>query len=125
MESKSPWWCVFRYTRPKRPFWSSTSGHFRARSLRDAIFREDATMHNFRGFMTRRRLLASLGVAALVFGVAMLFPYPRQFLFGPRVRGEPWCVWENEVRRKYAEPGDGFFADLQMGLRRWVFPGPE
>jgi HEAT repeat protein len=50
-------------------------------------------------FLTRRWLLAFLGLAALLFGVAMLHPYPRQSLFGPTIRGEPWCVWEAAVRR--------------------------
>jgi hypothetical protein len=56
-------------------------------------------MPTIRHFLTRRRLLGSLGAAALLFGVLMLHPYPRQSLFGPTIRGEPWCVWEDAVRR--------------------------
>jgi hypothetical protein len=55
-------------------------------------------MPNVRCFLSRRRLLAFLGVAAFVFGLLMLHPYPRQSLFGPTIRGKPWCVWEAEVR---------------------------
>ena len=47
----------------------------------------------------RRRLLTFAGILALLFGLAMLDPYPRQSLFGPTIRGQPWCVWEAEVRR--------------------------
>ena len=39
-----------------------------------------------RRFPLRRSLLA-----ALVFGLLMLHPYPRQSLFGPTIRGKPWC----------------------------------
>jgi HEAT repeat protein len=56
-------------------------------------------MPNFRRFLSRRWLLGFLAAAALLFGLAMLHPYPRQALFGPAIRGKPWCVWEAEVRR--------------------------
>ncbi len=56
-------------------------------------------MFAFRCFLSRRWLFALLGGAALFFGLAMLHPYPRQSLFGPTIRGKPWCVWEAEVRR--------------------------
>src|SRR6266498_1809169 len=56
-------------------------------------------MPTFRRFLSRRWLLGFVGVLALLFGLAMLHPYPRQSLFGPTIRGKPWCVWENEVRR--------------------------
>ncbi len=46
-----------------------------------------------------RRLLAFIGFLTLLFGLAMLHPYPRQALFGPTIRGVPWCVWEEEIRR--------------------------
>jgi hypothetical protein len=55
-------------------------------------------------FLTRRWLLALFGIAAVLFGVAMLHPYPRQSLFGPKIDGVPWCVWESEIRRA-ATPG--------------------
>ena len=57
-------------------------------------------MGNFRSFLSRRWFLAALGVAVLV-GLAMFHPYPRQTLFGPTIRGKPWCVWEDAVRRNY------------------------
>src|SRR5260370_18284078 len=56
-------------------------------------------MPNLRRLLSRRSLLAFLGACALLFGLAMLHPYPRQSLFGPTIRGKPWCVWEAEVRR--------------------------
>ena len=55
-------------------------------------------MPNFRRFLNRRRLLGFFAAAALLFGLVMLHPYPRQSLFGPTIRGEPWCYWEDEVR---------------------------
>ncbi|MSQ93149.1 MAG: HEAT repeat domain-containing protein [Gemmataceae bacterium] len=56
-------------------------------------------MISLRHFLSRRWLLAFLGVAALLFGLAMLHPYPRQSLFGPKIDGVPWCVWEDKIRR--------------------------
>jgi HEAT repeat protein len=35
---------------------------------------------------------------AFAASLAMLHPYPRQSLFGPTIRGKPWCVWEGQVR---------------------------
>jgi HEAT repeat protein len=55
-------------------------------------------MIDFRQFLSRRWLPAFLGGAALLFGLAMAHPYPRQSLFGPKIRGKPWCYWESEVR---------------------------
>ena len=43
-------------------------------------------------FLSRRRVLAILGVLTLLFGVAMSHPYLRQSLFGPKINGEPWCA---------------------------------
>src|SRR5262249_32469470 len=56
-------------------------------------------MPNCRRILRRRWLLALIGIAALRFGLAMLHPYPRQSLFGPTIRGKPWCVWESAVRK--------------------------
>ena len=36
----------------------------------------------------RRCLVGRLNVAALLFGLAMLHPHPRQSLFGPTIRGD-------------------------------------
>jgi HEAT repeat protein len=55
-------------------------------------------MPNFRRFLSRRWLLGFCGAAALVFGIAMSHPYPRQWLFGPTIRGKPRCYWEDQVR---------------------------
>jgi HEAT repeat protein len=55
-------------------------------------------MSNPLRFLTRRRVYVSLGALALLIGLAMLHPYPRQSLFGPTIRGKPWCVWEGKVR---------------------------
>jgi HEAT repeat protein len=46
-----------------------------------------------------------LGITVLLFGLAMLHPYPRQLLFGPRIQGLPWCVWESQIRRTAAPAG--------------------
>ena len=54
---------------------------------------------SMRKLLSRRQLVSLFAVAALLFGLAMLHPYPRQSLFGPTIRGEPWCVWEDAIRR--------------------------
>jgi len=75
-------------------------------------------MSNFRRFLSRRWLLAFLGALALLFGVAMLHPYPRQSLFGPTIRGEPWCVWEGRVRRDIN--WDEYERSLAAKVMRWL-----
>jgi HEAT repeat protein len=72
----------------------------------------------FHRLLSRRWLLAFLGSAALLFGLAMLHPYPRQSLFGPTIRGKPWCVWEGAVRR-HVHPDE---ADkiLMVKTLRWL-----
>ncbi len=55
-------------------------------------------MPRFQHLLSRRWLFAFLGVASLLLGLAMLHPYPRQSLFGPKIRGKPWCFWEAQVR---------------------------
>jgi len=74
-------------------------------------------MPNLRRFLSRRWLLAFLGVAALLFGLTMLHPYPRQSLFGPTIRGKPWCVWEDAVRR-YIHRED-YENSWQAKVMRW------
>ncbi len=54
-------------------------------------------MISFSRFLPRP-LLILVNILALLFGLAMLHPYPRQSLFGPTIRGKPWCVWEDAVR---------------------------
>ena len=56
-------------------------------------------MPNIRRFLSCRWLLGFVGIVALLFGLAMLHPYPRQSLFGPTIRGKPRCIWEAEIQR--------------------------
>src|SRR5687768_6678121 len=67
--------------------------------------------------LSRKAVLAFLGVAALLFGVVMLHPYPRQSLFGPKIRGKPWCVWEHSFRR-HVHP-EKHEQNLSGKLLRW------
>jgi HEAT repeat protein len=75
-------------------------------------------MPNFRRFLSRRWLLAFVSACALVFGLLMLHPYPRQSLFGPTIRGKPWCVWEAEVRRFVHK--EEYEKSLSARLIRWM-----
>ena len=68
-------------------------------------------MPALRRFPSRRWLLASLGIVVLLFGLAMLDPYPRQSLFGPKVDGIPWCVWEQKFRAE---------VDPEGGKESWI-----
>ena len=63
--------------------------------------------------LSRRRLLIFGGLFILLSGLAMLHPYPRQSLFGPTIRGEPWCVWESKLRRQFGTPRDSYLDKLQ------------
>jgi hypothetical protein len=75
-------------------------------------------MPSVRRFLSPRWLLAFLGTFALLFGLAMLHPYPRQSLFGPTIRGKPWCVWEGAVRRHVHI--DEYEKTLSVKLMRWM-----
>src|SRR6266542_2241224 len=75
-------------------------------------------MPNVRRILSRRSLLAFLGIVAVFFGLAMLHPYPRQLLFGPKIRGRPWCVWEDAIRRFVHE--DEYQQTLQAKAFRWL-----
>jgi hypothetical protein len=75
-------------------------------------------MSFFPRFLSRRWLLAFLGIAALLFGLAMLHPYSRQSLFGPTIRGKPWCVWEAEVRIYVHR--EEYDKTLAAKTRRWL-----
>src|ERR1700687_2638126 len=75
-------------------------------------------MASLRRFLSRRWLLAFLGAAALLFGLAMLHPYPRQSLFGPTIRSKPWCVWEAEVRHYVHR--EEYEKTLPARLMRWM-----
>ena len=72
-------------------------------------------MFPLRRFPSRLWLLAFFTGAALLFGLAMLHPYPRQSLFGPTIRGKPWCVWESAIRN-HAHHTKPLWAEL----RDWV-----
>ena len=49
---------------------------------------------------SRRWLLAYLGIAGVLAGEVMLLPHPSKLLFGPTIRGKPWCVWEDNLRQR-------------------------
>ena len=72
--------------------------------------------------LSRRRLLACLSIAALLFGLAMLHPYPRQTLFGPTIDGKPWCVWEDAIRRHAGQSRDSVPDKFLhwLGVARWT-----
>ena len=76
------------------------------------------SMPDFRRFLSRRWLLAILAVSALLFSLAMLHPYPRQSLFGPTIRGKPWCVWEDAVRH-YAHREE-YEKTMAAKMMRWL-----
>ncbi len=81
-------------------------------------------MLTFRRFLYRRWLLGVVVAAALLFGLAMLHPYPRQSLFGPTIRGEPWCVWETASRNRAREhePDRSLFEKAQGWLSMHLNP---
>jgi hypothetical protein len=70
-------------------------------------------MPDFRRFLSRRWLVGISVV--LLFGLAMLHPYPRQSLFGPKIKGEPWWVWEYKIRRALA-PRHSFFDAMAINI---------
>jgi HEAT repeat protein len=74
-------------------------------------------MPTLRRFLSRRWLLALLGASAMLFGLAMLHPYPRQSLFGPTIRGQPRCVWEAKVWRSLDR--EGYEKSLTVKMMRW------
>src|SRR5437764_15165053 len=77
----------------------SVSSRFPTPRSLEPDLKRAVVMHSLRRFLTRRWLLGFLAAAVLLFGLAMLHPYPRQSLFGPKIDGVPWYVWENEIRR--------------------------
>ena len=50
--------------------------------------------------LSSRRWLLAFAALLVIAGVPMLHPYPRQSLFGPTIRGKPWCVWEDNLRQR-------------------------
>lgn len=49
-----------------------------------------------------KKRLIQLGLAVIV-GVALTNSYPRQLVFGPKIKQLPLCVWQAEVRQKYGK----------------------
>jgi len=76
-------------------------------------------MPNFRRFLSRRWLFGFAGLTALLFGLAMLHPYPRQSLFGPKLGGVPMCVWEDRV----AQSAHNKKTDDEISTKLWVWLG--
>jgi hypothetical protein len=66
----------------------------------------------------RRLLLIYAAGPAFLFALAMLHPYPRQNLFGPKIDGVPWCVWESSIRRSVHH--QEFERPLSEKLLLWV-----
>jgi HEAT repeat protein len=84
-----------------------------------------ATMPNLRRFLSRSWLLAFLAFAAVLFGLAMLHPYPRQSLFGPTIRGKPRCVWEAAMRRAVQPESFSDKVLTWLGVEREGIPHDE
>jgi HEAT repeat protein len=83
-------------------------------------------MPSVRCFLSRRWLLAYLGVAVLIFGVAMLDTYARQSLFGPKIRGKPWCYWKCEIRWAAThQREDAKRSKWGKKIRAWLEPRHE
>ena len=68
----------------------------------------------------QRRWCRSLLWVALIFGLACLHPFVRQSIFGPKIDGIPWCVWENQVRSSRDGQKKGWVYELleKIGLIR-------
>jgi HEAT repeats len=75
-------------------------------------------MISLRRCLSRRSMLAFLVALTLLFGLTMLHPFPRQSLFGPTIRGEPWCVWEDAVRRDLI--WEKYQNTLSAKIMRWM-----
>ncbi|MCI0681367.1 MAG: HEAT repeat domain-containing protein [Gemmataceae bacterium] len=64
-----------------------------------------------------RRVLALLALALV--GAALVVPYYRQLLFGPKHQGVPLCVWQDQLRRQTLGDNDpGWLAKV----RKWFQP---
>ncbi|MBI3823791.1 MAG: HEAT repeat domain-containing protein [Planctomycetes bacterium] len=97
MESRNRCSCDSQCMRPRASCaFSASSRCPTLRSLDPEL--ERAAAMSLRRFLSRRWLFGLLAGAVVLFGLAMLHPYPRQSLFGPKIDGVPWCVWENEIR---------------------------
>src|SRR5262245_54667846 len=71
----------------------------------------------------KKRLLLAVTVLALIAGgVVLASPYPRQFLFGPKIHGVPLCAWQEDVRRKHAEHEEKTFVQKVL---EWLKHGRD
>ncbi len=51
--------------------------------------------------MKKKRLLQILAALALIVSGALMFhPYPRQLVFGPKIKGTPVCAWQEDFRSR-------------------------
>jgi hypothetical protein len=74
-------------------------------------------MPNFRRFLSRRWIFA--GVIVMI-ALPMLHPFVRQSIIGPTIDGIPWCVWEDEARRR-ADPSPPPETWFHQVMRRFGF----
>lgn len=55
-------------------------------------------MKSFLAYLCQRRWCRLLMACVILFGIACLHPFFRQSIFGPKIEGIPWCVWEDRIR---------------------------
>lgn len=74
--------------------------------------------------MTRKKrlLLFATGLAVSAVAFVLASPYPRQLLFGPKVRGVPLCAWQDEARRDADPRAD---KSLLEKVLAWLTYGQE
>jgi HEAT repeat protein len=72
--------------------------------------------------MTRKRLLLIVFACTVGVMIAAFFahPYGRQLAFGPKIRGVPLWSWQQQFRKRYANPNDDFLANAlaPLGVQR-------
>src|SRR5262249_29690888 len=79
--------------------------------------------------MTRKKRLLVVVAGFAIIGAAVLFanPYPRQYLFGPKIRDVPLCAWQEAFRRGVFVPIGGLAPDYEDGFwakwRHWLGQG--
>ncbi len=73
--------------------------------------------------MRRKTLLRGLAfVGAVLVAAALVIPYYRQLLFGPKYQGVPLCAWQERARRQIQ--GDDK-PDWAAKIAKWVQPKEE
>jgi HEAT repeat protein len=55
-------------------------------------------MKHFLAYIWKRRWCRLLLAGTVLCGLPLFHPLVRQSLFGPKIDGIPWCMWESEVR---------------------------